>query len=389
MYVGKTLFAQVMDVLPWKTFHRIVARYGGDYRTRSLSCAEQFRIMAFAQLTYRESLRDIEVCLAAQQAKLYHMGIREPVARATLAKANELRDWRIYADFAQTLIAQARKLYAAEDLGLELTNTVYALDSSTIDLCLSMFPWAHFRSTKAAVKMHTLLDLRGPIPTFIHISDGKLGDVNVLDLLVPEPGAYYVMDRGYVDFQRLFNLHQSASFFVTRAKKNMHAHRVYSASVDKTTGLICDQTIALDGFYAKQHYPEHLRRIRFNDPDTGKALVFLSNQFNLPALSICTLYKNRWSVELFFKWVKQHLRIKRFYGTSENAVKSQIWIAVSVYVLIAIIKKRLNLQPSLYTLLQVLSVTVFEKMPLQQAFSDNEYVFEDAMSAKQLNLFPA
>ena len=389
MYVGKTLFAQVMDVLPWKTFHRIVTRYGGDYRARTLSCAEQFRVMAFAQLTYRESLRDIEVCLAAQQAKLYHMGIREPVARATLAKANELRDWRIYADFAQTLIAQARKLYAAEDLGLELTNTVYALDSSTIDLCLSMFPWAHFRSTKAAVKMHTLLDLRGPIPTFIHISDGKLGDVNVLDLLVPEPGAYYVMDRGYVDFQRLFNLHQSASFFVTRAKKNMHAHRVYSASVDKATGLICDQTIALDGFYAKQHYPEYLRRIRFNDPDTGKALVFLSNQFNLPALSICTLYKNRWSVELFFKWVKQHLRIKRFYGTSENAVKSQIWIAVSVYVLIAIIKKRLNLEPSLYTLLQVLSVTVFEKMPLQQAFSDNEYVFEDAMSAKQLNLFPA
>jgi transposase len=389
MYVGKTLFAQVMDVLPWKTFHRIVARYGGDYRTRSLSCAEQFRIMAFAQLTYRESLRDIEVCLAAQQAKLYHMGIREPVARATLAKANELRDWRIYADFAQTLIAQARKLYAAEDLGLELTNTVYALDSSTIDLCLSMFPWAHFRSTKAAVKMHTLLDLRGPIPTFIHISDGKLGDVNVLDLLVPEPGAYYVMDRGYVDFQRLFTLHQSASFFVTRAKKNMHAHRVYSASVDKATGLICDQTIALDGFYAKQHYPEHLRRIRFNDPDTGKALVFLSNQFNLPALSICTLYKNRWSVELFFKWVKQHLRIKRFYGTSENAVKSQIWIAVSVYVLIAIIKKHLNLEPSLYTLLQVLSVTVFEKMPLQQAFLDNNYVFEDATSAKQLNLFPA
>jgi transposase len=389
MYVGKTLFAQIMDVLPWKTFHRIVARYGGDYRTRTLSCAEQFRIMAFAQLTYRESLRDIEVCLAAQQAKLYHMGIREPVARATLAKANELRDWRIYADFAQTLIAQARKLYAAEDLGLELTNTVYALDSSTIDLCLSMFPWAHFRSTKAAVKMHTLLDLRGPIPTFIHISDGKLGDVNVMDLLVPEPGAYYVMDRGYVDFQRLFTLHQSGSFFVTRAKKNMHAHRVYSAPVDRTTGLICDQTIALDGFYAKQHYPEHLRRIRFNDPDTEKTLVFLTNQFNLPALTICTLYKNRWSVELFFKWVKQHLRIKRFYGTSENAVRLQIWIAVSVYVLIAIIKKRLNLEPSLYTLLQVLSVTVFEKMPLQQAFSDSDYVLEDAMSAKQLNLFPA
>jgi transposase len=389
MYVGKTLFAQVMDVLPWKTFYRIVARYGGDYRARTLSCAEQFRIMAFAQLTYRESLRDIEVCLAAQQAKLYHMGIRDPVARATLAKANELRDWRIYADFAQSLITQARKLYAAEDLGLELTNTVYALDSSTIDLCLSMFPWAHFRSNKAAVKMHTLLDLRGPIPTFIHISDGKLGDVNVLDLLVPEPGAYYVMDRGYVDFQRLFTLHQSGSFFVTRTKKNMHAHRVYSAPVDKATGLICDQAVALDGFYAKQHYPEHLRRIRFNDPGTGKTLVFLTNQFKLPALSICTLYKNRWSVELFFKWVKQHLRIKRFYGTSENAVRTQIWIAVSVYVLIAIIKKRLNLEPSLYTLLQVLSVTVFEKMPLQQALSGSDYVFENAMSANQLNLFPA
>jgi transposase len=389
MYVGKTLFAQVMDVLPWKTFYRIVARYGGDYRVRTLSCAEQFRIMAFAQLTYRESLRDIEVCLAAQQAKLYHMGIRDSVARATLAKANELRDWHIYADFAQSLITQARKLYAAEDLGLELTNTVYALDSSTIDLCLSMFPWARFRSTKAAVKMHTLLDLRGPIPTFIHISEGKLSDVNVLDLLVPEPGAYYVMDRGYVDFQRLFTLHQSGSFFVTRAKKNMDAHRVYSALVNRATGLICDQTISLDGFYAKQNYPEHLRRIRFNDPDSGKTLVFLTNQFNLPALSICTLYKNRWSVELFFKWIKQHLRIKRFYGTSDNAVRSQIWIAVSVYVLIAIIKKRLNLEPSLYTLLQILSVTVFEKMPLQQALSGNDYVFDGAMSPNQLNLFPA
>jgi hypothetical protein len=389
MYAGKTLFAQVMDFLPWKTFHRIVARYGGDHRARTLTCAEQFRIMAFAQLTYRESLRDIEVCLAAQQAKLYHMGIREPVARSTLAKANELRDWRIYADFAQTLIAQARDLYAADDLGLELTNTVYALDSSTIDLCLSMFPWAHFRSTKAAVKMHTLLDVRGAIPTFIHISDGKLGDVKVLDLLIPEPGAYYVMDRGYVDFDRLFTLHQSGSFFVTRAKNNMDAHRVYSAPVDKTTGLICDQTIALDGFYPKQYHPEHLRRIRFKDPDTGKTLVFLTNQFNVPALTICTLYKNRWSVELFFKWVKQHLRIKRFYGTSENAVKAQIWIAVSVYVLVAIIKKRLNLQTSLYTLLQILSLTVFEKMPIQQAFPDSDYVFEHAMSSKQLNLFPS
>ena len=387
MYVGKTLFAQVMDCLPWKSFHRIVARYGGDQRVRTLSCAEQFRIMAFAQLTYRESLRDIEVCLAAQAAKLYHMGIREPVARSTLADASERRDWRIYADYAQVLITQARKLYQADSLGMELSNTVYALDSTTIDLCLSMFPWALFRSTKAAVKMHTLLDLRGAIPTFIHISDGKLGDVKVLDLLVPEPGAYYVMDRGYLDFERLFTLHQSGSFFVTRAKKNMDAHRVYSTTVGKTTGLICDQTIALDGFYPKQHYPEHLRRIRFKDPDTGKTLVFLTNQFNVPALTICALYKHRWSVELFFKWIKQHLRIKRFYGTSENAVKSQIWIAVSVYVLVAIIKKRLNLEPSLYTLLQILSLTVFEKMPIQQAFPDNGYNCENPMISNQLNLF--
>ena len=387
MYVGKTLFAQVMDCLPWKSFHRIVARYGGDQRVRTLSCAEQFRIMAFAQLTYRESLRDIEVCLAAQAAKLYHMGIREPVARSTLADASERRDWRIYADYAQVLITQARKLYQADSLGMELSNTVYALDSTTIDLCLSMFPWALFRSTKAAVKMHTLLDLRGAIPTFIHISDGKLGDVKVLDLLVPEPGAYYVMDRGYLDFERLFTLHQSGSFFVTRAKKNMDAHRVYSTTVGKTTGLICDQTIALDGFYPKQHYPEHLRRIRFKDPDTGKTLVFLTNQFNVPALTICALYKHRWAVELFFKWIKQHLRIKRFYGTSENAVKSQIWIAVSVYVLVAIIKKRLNLEPSLYTLLQILSLTVFEKMPIQQAFPDNGYNCENPMISNQLNLF--
>ena len=387
MYVGKTLFAQVMDCLPWKSFHRIVARYGGDQRVRTLSCAEQFRIMAFAQLTYRESLRDIEVCLAAQAAKLYHMGIREPVARSTLADASERRDWRIYADYAQVLITQARKLYQADSLGMELSNTVYALDSTTIDLCLSMFPWALFRSTKAAVKMHTLLDLRGAIPTFIHISDGKLGDVKVLDLLVPEPGAYYVVDRGYLDFERLFTLHQSGSFFVTRAKKNMDAHRVYSTTVGKTTGLICDQTIALDGFYPKQHYPEHLRRIRFKDPDTGKTRVFLTNQFNVPALIICALYKHRWSVELFFKWIKQPLRIKCFYGISENAVKSQIWIAVSVYVLVAIIKKRLNLEPSLYTLLQILSLTVFEKMPIQQAFPDNGYNCENPMISNQLNLF--
>ena len=387
MYVGKTLFAQVMDFLPWKTFHRIVTRYGGDHRVRTLSCTEQFRVMAFAQLTYRESLRDIEVCLSAQVTKLYHMGIREPVARSTLAKANELRDWRIYADFAHTLITQARKLYATERLGMELSNTVYALDSTTIDLGLSMFPWAPFRSTKAAVKMHTLLDLRGAIPSFIHISDGKLNDVNVLDLLVPEPGAFYVMDRGYLDFERLYTLHQTGSFFVTRAKSNLDAHRVYSAPTDRATGVMCDQSVTLDGYYTQRHYPDHLRRIRFKDAESGKTLVFLTNQTTLPALTICALYKSRWQVELFFKWIKQHLRIKRFYGTSENAVKSQIWIAVSVYVLVAIVKKRLNLDASLYTLLQILSVTVFEKMPVQQAFPGSDYNSENTMTSNQLNLF--
>jgi len=336
MYVGKTLFAQVMDFLPWKTFHRIVTRYGGDHRVRTLSCTEQFRVMAFAQLTYRESLRDIEVCLSARVTKLYHMGIREPVARSTLAKANELRDWRIYADVAHTLMTQARKLYATERLGMELSNTVYALDSTTIDLCLSMFPWAPFRSTKAAVKMHTLLDLRGAIPSFIHISDGKLNDVNVLDLLVPEPGAFYVMDRGHLDFERLYTLHQTGRFFVTRAKSNLDAHRVYSAPTDRATGVMCDQSVTLDGYYTPRHYPDHLRRIRFKDAESGKTLVLLTNQTTLPALTICALYKSRWQVELFFKWIKPHLRIKRFYGTSENAVTSQIWIAVSVYVLVAI-----------------------------------------------------
>ncbi len=389
MNIGKTLFSQVMDFLPWKTFHRLVARYGADHRIRTLSCADQFRVMAFAQLTYRESLRDIEACLSAQADKLYHMGIREAVARSTLARANELRDWRVYADFAQRLIAQARTLYATDSLGLgvELTNTVYALDSTTIDLCLSMFPWAAFRSTKAAVKMHTLLDLRGAIPSFIHVSEGKLSDVNVLDLLVPEPGAYYVMDRGYVDFQRLYTLHQAGAFFVTRAKSNLDAHRLYSAPTDRATGILCDQTIALDGLYTQHHYPEHLRRIRFHDPDTGKRLVFLTNQTTLASLTICALYKKRWSVELFFKWVKQHLRIKRFYGTSENAVKTQLWIAVSVYVLIAIIKKQLNLEASLYTLLQILSVTVFEKMPIQKALSSSDYQSDIVITSNQLNLF--
>jgi transposase len=332
MYVGQTVFAQLMEFVPWTTFTRLVERYGGDHRVRTLTCAEQYRAMAFAQLTYRESLRDIETCLSAQAAKLYHMGFREPVRRSTLADANETRDWRIYAALAQTLIVRARKLYAGEDLGLDLKNTVYALDSTTIDLCLSVFAWAHFRSTKSAVKMHTLLDLRGNIPSFIHISDGKLADVHALDMLVPEAGAIYVMDRGYIDFGRLYGLHQAGAFFVTRAKSNLHAHRVYSTSTDRTSGLIADQTIALDGARTSQDYPEHLRRIRFKDPETGRTLVFLTNQTSLPASTICDLYKSRWKVELFFKWIKQHLRIKRFYGTSENAVKTQIWIAVSVYV---------------------------------------------------------
>jgi hypothetical protein len=387
MYVGKTLFAQILDFLPWSTFRRIVKRYAGDHRVRTLSCAEQFRAMAFAQLTYRESLRDIETCLSAQAVKLYHMGFRHPIKRSTLADANETRSWHIYADFAQRLIAQARVLYAAEPLEVELSSTVYALDSTTIDLCLSLFPWAPFRSTKAGVKMHTLLDLRGSIPSFIHISDGKCHDVNILDLLLPEPGAFYVVDRGYLDWERLHTLHRAGSFFVIRAKSNLDFHRLYSAPSDRSTGVICDQTIALDGFYTRQVYPDHLRRIRFHDPQTDKTLIFLSNQMILPALTVCTLYKSRWEIELFFKWIKQHLRIKSFYGTSENAVKSQIWIAVSVYVLVAIIKKCLGLEASLYTLLQILSVTLFEKMPIQQAFAHLDYNSDSTVPDNQLNLF--
>ena len=387
MNLGKTLFAQLMDFLPWKTFHRIVARHGGDKGVRTLSCAEQYRAMAFAQLTYRESLRDIEVCLQAQAEKLYHMGFRQPVARSTLADANELRDWRIWADFAERLIVQARELYAGDSFGLELTATVYALDSTTIDLCLSLFPWALFRTTKSAVKMHTLLDLRGNIPSFIHISDGKLGDVNVLDVMTIEVGAIYVMDRGYLDFARLFLMHQAQAFFVTRAKSNTLFRRVYSADVDRSSGLICDQTIMLTGTTSRKDYPEHMRRIKFNDPETGNTLVFLTNNFSLSAATICALYKSRWQVELFFKWIKQHLRIKKFYGNSENAVRSQIWIAVSVYVLVAIVKKRLNLDASLYTLLQILSVTLFERMPLQQAFPPAEYIPPKGWPRNQMNLF--
>ena len=387
MNLGKTLFAQLMDFLPWKTFHRIVDRHNGDRYVKSMTCAEQFRVMAFAQLTYRESLRDIEVCLSAQSAKLYHMGLRQEIKRSTLADANEARDWRIHAAFAEHLIALARKLYVDDSIGFELANTAYALDSTTIDLCLSVFPWAPFRTTKAAVKMHTLLDLRGNIPTFIHISDGKLHDVNVLDVLVPEAGAIYVMDRGYVDFERLHAMHQASAFFVTRAKSNTRLRRVYSAQVDRDTGIICDQTVALVGYYSRRDYPVHLRRIRFKDPESGKTLVFLTNNFALPAQTICALYKARWQVELFFKWIKQHLRIKKFYGTSENAVKSQIWIAVSVYVLVAIVKKRLNLDASLYTLLQIFSLTLFEKMPIQQAFAGNDLFQNQDQNTNQLNLF--
>src|SRR5271163_69246 len=387
MNAGKTLFSQLMDCLPWSTFTRIVARYHGDHSVQTFPCTEQYRAMAFAQLTYRESLRDIEACLSAQLAKLWHMGFGGPVRRSTLADANEVRDWRIYAEFAQRLIAQARRLYVGESLLGDLDNTVYALDSTTIDLCLALFPWARFRSTKAAVKMHTLLDLRGNIPSFVHVSGGKLHDVHALDMIAPEAGAIYVMDRGYVDFSRLYGLHQAGAFFVTRGKSNLHAHRVYSAPTNRTTGVIADQTIAPDGHYTKRDYPMHLRRVRFRDAKEGKTLVFLTNQTALPALTICDLYKSRWQVELFFRWIKQHLRIKKFYGTSENAVKTQIWVAVSVYVLVAIVRKRLKLDASLYTLMQVLSVTIFEKVPIQTALSSETSKCDTATENNQLNLF--
>src|SRR5450830_1527760 len=371
MYSGRTLFSQVMEFVPWTSFDRIAVKYGGDIGVRTLRCTEHFRVMAFAQMTYRESLRDIEACLGSQPAKLYGIGLRGAVAKSTLADANELRDWRIWSDLAAVLIKRARKFYMEDDIGLELVNTVYALDSTTIDLCLSLFPWADFRSTKAAVKMHTLLDLRGPIPSFIHVSNGKMSDALALDLITLEAGAIYVMDRGYVDFRRLYVIHQAGAFFVTRTKINMKYHRVYSHPVlDKTTGIGSDQSITLDGFYTKQDYPQHLRRISFRDPETGKRLVFLTNNFALSAAMIAALYKKRWAVELFFKWIKQNLRIKHFYGTSENAVKTQIWTAVCVYVLAAIIKKELALDVSLYTFLQILSVHSFEKTQLGQALFD-------------------
>ena len=387
MNIGKTLFAQVMEYVPWKTFGRIIDRHGGDAGVRTLDCANLFRVMAFAQLTWRESLRDIEVCLTANQAKLFHMGLAGVPARSTLADALNQRDWRIYHALSMRLIIRARELYVKESTGLDIDATVYALDSTTIDLCLSLFDWAPFRSTKAAVKMHTLLDLRGNIPTFIHISDGKMGDVTVLDILPIEPGAFYVMDRGYLDFARLFAMHQAGAFFVTRAKRGMNARRVYSTATDRTTGIICDQAIRLNGYYVAKDYPEHLRRVRYKDPESGKTLVFLTNNTTLPPLTIAALYKSRWQVELFFKWIKQHLRIKRFLGTSENAVKTQIWCAVSTYVLIAIVKKELHLDASLYTLLQILSVSVFEKTLISCALQPEVTRIDQPDEDKQLNLF--
>ena len=387
MYTGKLVFSQAMDFLPLHTFRRCVQRYNGNRHIKSFTCQDQYRSMAFAQLTYRESLRDIEACLKAQSNKLYHMGIGAKFARSTLAEANEKRDWRIYADFSQSLIQTARQLYADEELGLELDNTVYALDATTIDLCLSVFPWAHFRRAKAAIKLHTLLDLRGNIPTFIHISDGKLHDVNVLDILLPEPGAFYVMDRGYLDFDRLYQLNLALAFFVTRAKSNLQFRRIYSHPVDKSTGLRCDQTIMLTGFYPVQNYPAKLRRIKFYDAKTKKLLVFLTNNFNLPALTITELYRYRWQVELFFKWIKQHLRIKTFFGTTENAVKTQVWIAVSVYVLVAIIKKRLDIKASLYSILQILSLTIFETTSINQLLNGCDDNMINSENDNQLNLF--
>jgi Domain of unknown function (DUF4372)/Transposase DDE domain len=387
MHTGKLIFAQLMEHLPLTTFRRCVARYGGHHKVKRFSCLDQYLSMAFAQLTYRESLRDIEACLRAQSSKLYHLGLRATVARNTLANANATRDWRIYCDFAQSLIGMARRLYVNEPFGVELKDTVYALDATTIDLCLSVFPWAPFRSTKAAIKLHTLLDLRGNIPSFIRISDGKWHEINVLDELITEPGAFYVMDRGYIDFERLGRLSEAGSFFVTRAKSNLKVQRRYSHKVDKSTGLICDQTVMLTVFYSRQGFDRPLRRVRFKDPESGKTLVFLTNNFALPALTITQLYRCRWQIELFFKWIKQHLRIKAFFGTTENAVKTQIWIAVSVYVLIAIVRKRLNVSASLYQLLQILSLTVFERLPLIQLFTQHDPAPDYINPQNQLNLF--
>jgi len=387
MFAGSTIFAQLMNLLPWRRFQTCVARYKGDYKVKTFKCSEHFRVMAFAQLTYRESLRDIEACLRAMGSRVYHIGMTSTVSRNNLAHTNETRDWRIYADFTQILINRAKILYSNEPLGVDLKSTVYALDSTTIDLCMSMFPWARFRKTKSAIKLHTLMNLRGSIPEFIHISDGKIHDVNILDLLVPIPGSYYIMDRAYLDFERLYNLHMEKAFFVTRAKTNFKFKRRYSNAVDKSTGVQCDQTIILTTHYPAKKYPEALRRIRFYDIERQKRLVFLTNNFDLPAITIAKLYKSRWDIEIFFRWIKQHLRIKSFFGTSENAVKVQIWTAIATYLLVAIMKKDFKLEQSLYTILQVLSVSLFEKMPILEAFSKNYLLGQDEQNRKQLSLF--
>jgi hypothetical protein len=384
---GKTVFSQVMDFLPKKIFRQCVDRYQGNYKVRYFSCFDQFLCMAFAQLTYRESLRDIECCLRAFQKKLYHMGIRGKVSKSTLADANENRDWRIYSDFAQVLIRHARQLYIDDDFGLQLQETVYALDATIIDLCLSVFPWARFRKCKGAIKLHTLLDLRGSIPSFVAITHGKVHEVNILDELIPEAGSIYIMDRAYLDFERLYILHQNSAYFIVREKSNACLRRIYSLPVDKSSGILCDQVVVPTGFYSQQHYPDKFRRIKYFDKEQKKKLTFLTNQFKLPAITIADLYRCRWQVELFFKWIKQHLRIKAFYGTSENAVKTQIWIAISVYVLVAIMKKRLKIDLSLYTILQILSVTLFEKIPISQAFSPDRYINKIDVNCNQLNLF--
>lgn len=387
MYSGRLVFSQVTDTTPSKVFSMFVSRYGGDKLTKTFSCLDQFRCMAFAQLTQRESLRDTVLCLNALKSKLYHMGIRGNAVLSTLADANERRDWQIYADLAQFLIAEARPLYADDDIGIALDNTVYALDSSTVDLCLSVFPWAKFRTTKSAVKMHRLLDLRGNIPSFIHITDGKVADVTALDKLVPEPSAIYIMDRGYIDFSRLYKLHQSLSFFVVRAKSNIKFQRRYSREVDKSTGLRSDQSIVLTGRSSRADYPEILRRVVFNDLEHNVKYVYFTNNWNLPALDVARLYKARWQVELFFKWIKQHLRIKKFYGYSENAVKTQIWIAVCVYVQVAILKKRLMLNSRLYSILQFLSVASLETIPISSAFADDSSQMTTGSSCNQLSLW--
>jgi len=387
MNSGKTIFAQLMEFLSHYDFQKCVERYGGNHKIQTFSCWDQFLCMAFAQLTYREGLRDIEACLRVARKKLYHMGIRGLVSRNTLANANRVRDWRIYADFAQVLIAEARELYAEEDFGLELEETAYALDASTIDLCLTLFPWAKFRKTKSAVKMHTLLDLRGNIPSVVIITDGKVHDVNILDEITMEAGAIYIMDRAYLDFARLYAMDQAKAFFVTRAKKNSKLTRVYSNPIDKATGVQCDQIVRPKNAKSKMDYPDHLRRVRYFDKKKKKRLVFLTNNLVLPAEKIAELYRKRWQVELFFKWIKQHLRIKKFFGNSKNAVKTQIWIAISIYVLVAIIKKRMKLDHSLYTILQILSVTLFEKTPLLQALSKIENKKEEDDGCRQLVLF--